>query len=222
MAGGRLPHAKPSTMAVSYNEIAGRSVERLGSLSDGVFAFAMTLLVLDLRLPAVEIVRSEHDLWRALAALAPNLLVYFLSFMTLGIFWVGQHTALSKLRHSDRNLTWIHLAFLLAVTLMPFSTKLLAAFITYRTAVIIYWFNILALGVTLYWSWQYSFGAELVKPDAPAGIDVAVRGRIAIAQGLYAFGAALCFVNTYLSIGFMIVAQLNYVLAPKLGILRRF
>lgn len=209
-------------MAVSYNEIAGRSVERLGSLSDGVFAFAMTLLVLDLRVPGTEVVHSEHDLWHALAALAPNLLVYLLSFMTLGIFWVGQHTALSKLAHSDRNLTWIHLAFLLAVTVMPFSTKLLAAFITYRTAIVIYWVNIVGLGATLYWGWHYAFAGRLIKSDAPAGMDAAVRGRIAIAQGLYAMGAALCFINTYLSIGFMIVAQLNYVFAPKLGILRRF
>ena len=209
-------------MAISYNEIAGRSVERLGSLSDGVFAFAMTLLVLDLRLPAVEAVHTERDLWLALRALAPNALAYLLSFMTLGIFWVGQHTALSKLERSDRNLTWIYLAFLLAVTLMPFSTKLLAAFITYRTSVIIYWLNILALGAGLYSSWNYAFRNELIKPGAPAGIESAVRGRVLIAQALYAIGAALCFINTYLSIGFMVVVQLNYVFAPRLGILRRF
>jgi uncharacterized membrane protein len=65
--------------------------------------------------------------WR-LGDLAPNLLTYLLSFMTLGIFWVGQHTQISKLKHSDRALTWIHLAFLLMVTLVPFITKLLAAF----------------------------------------------------------------------------------------------
>jgi uncharacterized membrane protein len=208
-------------MALSYNEIAGRSAERLGSLSDGVFAFAMTLLVLDLRVPALELVHSEHDLQHALARLAPNILTYVLSFMTLGIFWVGQHTELSKLKRSERSLTWIHLAFLLAVTMVPFSTKLLAAFITYRTAVIIYWLNILGLGVTLYWSWAYAFKSNLIREDAPAGLDVAVRRRIIVAQAMYAFGAALCFVNTYLSIGFIVLVQLNYVIAPRFGILRR-
>jgi uncharacterized membrane protein len=209
-------------VAISYSEIAGRSLERLASLSDGVFAFAMTLLVLDLRAPAVEAVHSEAGLRVALAALAPNLLTYFLSFMTLGIFWVGQHTQLSKIKHSERSLTWIHLVFLLMVTMVPFSTKLLAAFITYRTALVIYWLNILGLGAGLYWSWSYVRKSNLIKEDAPAGIDVAVRGRIIIAQALYALGASLCLVNTYVSIAFIVLVQLNYVFAPRLGLLRRF
>jgi uncharacterized membrane protein len=209
-------------VAISYNEIAGRSLERLASLSDGVFAFAMTLLVLDLRVPAAEVVHSEQGLRVALAALAPNLLTYFMSFMTLGIFWVGQHTQLSKLKYSERTLTWIHLVFLLMVTMVPFSTKLLAAFITYRTALVIYWLNILGLGATLYWGWSYVRKANLIKEEAPPGIDVAVRGRIIIAQALYAVGALLCLVNTYVSIGFIVLVQLNYVFAPRLGLLRRF
>ncbi|MGA8476272.1 MAG: TMEM175 family protein [Candidatus Cybelea sp.] len=208
-------------MALSYNEIAGRSVERLGSLSDGVFAFAMTLLVLDLRVPVLEGLHSEGALRHALAGLGPNLLTYLLSFMTLGIFWVGQHTQLSKLKHSERSLTWIHLAFLLTVTMVPFSTKLLAAFITYRTAVLIYWLNIVALGATVYWSWSYALKANLVKEEAPAGLAEAVRRRIFVAQALYAVGASLCFISTYLSIGFMILVQLNYVIAPRFWVLRR-
>ena len=73
---------------LSYNQIAGQSVERLAALSDGVFAVAMTLLVLDLRAPAAELVHSEQDLWRWLVALAPRLVMYLMSFMRLGIFWV--------------------------------------------------------------------------------------------------------------------------------------
>jgi uncharacterized membrane protein len=141
--------------------------------------------------------------------------------MTLGIFWVGQHTQLSKLKHSERSLTWIHLAFLLTVTMVPFSTKLLAAFITYRTAVLIYWLNIVALGATVYWSWSYALKANLVKEEAPAGLAEAVRRRIFVAQALYAVGASLCFISTYLSIGFMILVQLNYVIAPRFWVLRR-
>lgn len=204
-----------------YNQIAGRSVGRLAALSDGVFAFAMTLLVLDLRVPAAELVHSEHDLLRQLAALTPNVLTYFMSFMTLGMFWVGQQTQLNKVDHSDRDFAWLHLAFLLAVTMVPFSTKLLAAFIAYRTALLIYWLNILALGATLWLSWRYVRRAKLLKADAPSEVDPAIVRRIAIAQALYAFGAALCVFNTYVSIGFIILVQLNYVLAPKIGALRR-
>jgi Endosomal/lysosomal potassium channel TMEM175 len=95
-------------MAVSYNHIAGQSVERLAALSDGVFAVAMTLLVLDLRVPAMEAMHGERELWRALVALSPRLVMYMMSFMMLGIFWIGQQTQLNHLARSDRSLSWIH------------------------------------------------------------------------------------------------------------------
>ena len=82
-------------MAVSYDQPAGQGVERLAALSDGVFAVAMTLLVLDLRVPAMEAMHSERELWRAPVALSPRLVMYMMSFMTLGIFWIGQQTQLN-------------------------------------------------------------------------------------------------------------------------------
>ena len=129
-------------MRTLYNQIANQNLERLAALSDGLFAFAMTLLVLDLRVPAMEAIHSEHDLRSALVALAPRLLMYLMSFLTLGIFWNGQQTQLNYFERADRDLSWIHLAFLAGVTLMPFSTQLLAEFIQYRTALLVYWFNI--------------------------------------------------------------------------------
>jgi uncharacterized membrane protein len=59
-------------MPTTYNAIAGQSVERIAALSDGIFAVAMTLLVLDLKVPATEAVHSERDLWRALITLSPG------------------------------------------------------------------------------------------------------------------------------------------------------
>src|SRR5271169_2051086 len=129
-------------MTTAYNRIAGQNVERLAALSDGVFAFAMTLLVLDLHVPALEAVHSERDLWHGLTALSPRLIMYMMSFLTLGIFWVGQQTQLNHLERSSRSLTWMHILFLFAVTLIPFSTRLLAEFNTYRIALLSYWLNI--------------------------------------------------------------------------------
>jgi len=202
---------------LSYNQIAGQSVERLAALSDGVFAVAMTLLVLELRAPAAELIHSEHDLWRALVALAPRLVMYLMSFMTLGIFWVGQQTQLNHLQRSSRSLTWIHLAFLLVVTIIPFSTALLAEYTRYRVALGVYWANILLLGLTLFWSWVCALGSNLVKSDIPTHVSQAIKGRILIAQSWYALGALLCFFNPYWSIALIILVQLNYVIAPRLG-----
>lgn len=209
-------------MTLSYNDFAGRSAERLGSLSDGVFAFAMTLLVLDLRVPVADAIHSEQGLRHALLGLAPNALTWVMSFLTLGIFWVGQHTQLTQIKHSERSLTWIHLAFLLMVTLVPFSTELLAAFITYRTALFIYWLNIVGLGAGHYWSWAYVRRANLIKDDAPAGIPITMQNRIITAQSFYAAAVLLAFINTYLSIAVIILIQLNDIIAPRIGILRRF
>jgi uncharacterized membrane protein len=201
-------------MTLSYNRIAGHSVERLAALSDGVFAVAMTLLVLDLRVPAMEAVHNEHDLWRGLVALSPRLLMYMMSFMTLGIFWVGQPTQLNHLTRSDRSLSWIHILFLFMVSITPFSTTLLAEYPAYRTALLAYWVNVLLLGSTLYLSWVCALRTGLVKGDMPPEVSIAVKRRIVIAQSLYAFGALLCIVSTYWSIAFILLVQLNAAIAP--------
>jgi uncharacterized membrane protein len=208
-------------MSTVYNLIAGRSVERLAALSDGVFAVAMTLLVLDLHVPASRAIHTEFGLWGALVALAPSLITYFMSFLTLGIFWVGQQTQLNRFARGDRNLAWIHLGFLLAVSLMPFSTALLAAFSTYRLALVVYWLNVLLLGIVLFGSWRYAWRAGLVKDDTTVDMSAAVERRIVIAQALYGLGALLCIVSTYVSIAFIVLVQLNYVLAPRIRPLYR-
>jgi uncharacterized membrane protein len=198
-----------------YNRVAGQSVERIAALSDGFFAVAMTLLVLDLRVPAAEAVHSEHDLWHALLALAPRLIVFLMSVMTNGIFWVGQQTQLNHFARADRNLAWIHIAFLCAVSLTPFTTSLLAEFIHYRTALLVYWSNILLLGLTLYWSWSYAARNRLLTDDAAPEVHTAIVRRIVIAQTLYACGAALSFLGTYYAIAAIVLVQINYAIAPR-------
>jgi uncharacterized membrane protein len=202
-------------MPTTYNQIAGQSVERLAALSDGIFGVAMTLLLLELHVPARELIHNEGDLRRTLALLAPELLVYLMSFLTLGIFWVGQQTQLNHLERSERHFTWIHLTFLFCVTLMPFSTRLLAEFITYRTALIAYWLNILLLGAILFISWGRALRAGIVKSDMPPEVPAAICRRILIAQALYAAAALLCFLNTYWSIAAIVLLQLNYAIAPR-------
>jgi uncharacterized membrane protein len=186
-----------------------------------VFAVALTLLVLDLHAPAAELVHSEADLWRGLLALAPRLFVYVMSFMTLGIFWVGQQTQHNHIARGDRNLAWLHLVFLFAVTLMPFSTTLVAEFTEVRLAVVVYWLNILLLGALLWCSWRYVRHAGLISGEVDIEIACGIERRIVVAQALYALGALLCAVDTYLSLGFIALVQLNYVVAPRFGPLAR-
>ena len=189
-------------------------------ISDGIFSVGMTLLVLGIAVPAAEKVHNEADLWNAIVDLGPSLLTYAMSFLTLGIFWAGQHTQISRLERSDRYLTWIFLTFLLFVTLVPFSTALLAHFIDFKVAVLVYWFNIFCLGLALLWSLTYARRAGLLAPgDETLAAFYAMRRRIYIAQALYATAAALCMVSPYLSVALIVLIQLNYAVAPRIPIL---
>lgn len=201
-------------MRTNYDIFAGQSAERLAALSDGIFGVGMTLLVLDLRVPLTEVIHSEHGLLVGLTVILPQFVMYLMSFMTLGIFWVGQQTQINHLDRSDRHLTWISLAFLFAVTLVPFSTKLLAEFYTFRTALLAYWLNIVLLGIGLYSAWGYAYRHKLLKHGTPAAVPAAVCRRIIFAQSFYAVGAALCIWDTRLSIAAIVAVQLFYVLAP--------
>jgi uncharacterized membrane protein len=203
----------------TYNKIAGQSIERLAALSDGIFAVAMTLLVLDLHTPLHEAIHGDRELLHALALMGPQLLSYFMSFLTLGIFWNGQQAQLNQFSRGDRHLTWIHISFLFAVSIMPFSTKLLSEFIGSRTALLCYWFNILVMGATLLASWRYARKADLIEAGVKDLMNCAVERRIIVAQILYAIGAVFCFVNNYVSIAIIVLVQLNFALAPRLPLL---
>lgn len=202
-----------------YNQIAGGSRARLDAISDGIFAVGMTLLVLTLAVPTFEDVKKAGDLNLALANLLPNVVTYVMSFLTLGIFWVGQQTQLSQLERTDRDYTWIMLAFLLFVTLVPFSTGLLARFYESRLALIEYWLNILVLGAFILAAAEYAARAGLFR-DTKAVIGP-IRRRVYTAQALYAFATLLSIVDTRLSIGLIVLIQLNYAVAPRIRFLRR-
>jgi uncharacterized membrane protein len=222
------------TRRTSYHRIAAGSLDRLAALSDGVFAIVLTLLVLDLRVPADTLAHrveplwsagaltSEGALWRALGAVAPNLMAYLMSFLTLGMFYVGAQTLLNHLRRSDRNFTWLHLTFLLGVSLLPFSTALLAKFITFRIAIAIYWVNLLVLGLLLLAGVRYANAAGLLDVDREPRFQPTFERRILVPQVLYALAFALSVINTYLSLTVFVLAQLNSAIAPNIRPLNRF
>jgi uncharacterized membrane protein len=200
---------------LTFNRVSGRSPERIAGLSDALFAIAMTLLIIELSAPAAESVHNEGELWRGLLALSPRLLMYAISFMTLGIFWVGQQALLHQLERSDRHFTWINLAFLATIALFPFSTALMAEFLSYRVALGVYWLNILLTGIVLYAAILYAERAQLLKPGVVfTRAARMMRARIVLAQALYAMGAALCVINTSISIAIILLVQINYAVAP--------
>ena len=213
--------AQEETRGRAYNELAGSSLHRLNGISDGIFAVVMTLLVLGLAVPAAGEVAGEGDLVRHLGDLLPAIVTYFMSFLTLGIFWVGQQTQLTQVERANRNFTWIHLAFLLSVTLVPFTTQLLARFHWSRVALLLYWANILVMGFALLAGVEYGVRAGLFPKGAQGAIALLVRRRVYGAQALYLLAVLLCVFDTHWSIAVIVAIQLNFALAPPIPFLRR-
>ena len=141
-------------------------VTRLEAFSDGVFAIAITLLVLEIAVPAV----SEGDLLTAVIELWPSYLGYLISFTTIGAIWVG-HTAITHYLHAvDAGLLRLNLLLLLVVAFIPFPTGLLAENIeepaNERVAATIYGGTLLAASVVLSAVWRYALSAGLIDPES--------------------------------------------------------
>jgi uncharacterized membrane protein len=202
-------------MASIYNRIAAGDVSRIAALSDGVFAFAATLLIVDIHIPDPLAVHGEADLVAALTATAPLFLTWLMSLMTLGIFWVGQQTQLNRLARADRDLTWLYLVFLAVITLLPFTTRLLATFFAYRAAFVVYWANIALAGAALYATWRYAERAGLIN-EPSTELSRAVVRRIVIAQSLYALGLLAGLIDVEIGVALVFLVQLNYAIAPRL------
>ncbi len=200
-----------------YNVFAGHDLQRTKALADGVFSIAMTILVLELSIPILGTVHTEWDLWLLLLSLSPKLLIYFMSFMTLGIFWTGHSLQYTFITESDRHLNWLSIFLLMVIVLIPFSTALLGEYITFKLAIGVYWLNLLIFGIITYAHWHYACKMGFITQNIPdfKEIDKSIRNRVITAQIFYAVAALLCFISTYLSIAMIIVVQLNYTLAPS-------
>ena len=196
-------------------------LSRVKALTDGVFAIALTLIVLEIHLPPPENIHSESELAVALLGLAPRFLTYAVSFLTLTIFWFGQQAQHDLVAKMDRRLATLHLVFLGFIALLPFSTDLLAEFLAFRLAVAVYWLNMLALGIVLYSAWAYAGHNGLLTSEADATVRRRVRQRIVMAQIWWAIGAALSLVNPLLSLGVLLLIQLVYAVAPPWAWTRR-
>jgi uncharacterized membrane protein len=202
----------------SYNFFAGGEVGRIAALSDGLFAIAATILVLDFHTPEPADIHSEAGLLRTLMSSAPRLLPWALSLLSSASSGSASRRQLAR---SNRDLAWLHFVFLAVVTVLPFSTRLLADFLTYRSAFLIYWVNLFLLGACLYATWACAERAKLIREEAHGEVSRAVKRRIVVAQSLYAVGALVGLVNVTLGIAFILLVQLNYAIGPRLPILSR-
>lgn len=133
---------------------SGKDLDRIVFFSDAVFAIAITLLVLDIRVPDLPEDLVAEQLAASLLALWPKYLGYVISFLSIALFWNIHHNIFKDIRGYDRGLIWLNFLFLMFVAFLPFPTALLSEYGNNQLPVAIY-AGTLAIGrlllTTIYW-----------------------------------------------------------------------
>jgi uncharacterized membrane protein len=175
------------------------STSRLEAFSDGVFAVAITLLVLQFIGPEVQ----SGGLLRALLAQWPQLVTYVASFLTVGVLWVNHHTIFRGLHSIDRTIQFINLALLLAVVLVPYPTELLGRYLTSSqdgsVAAAFYGLvmTVMAVAYQALVAWALTH-PNLLRPQVNVRRVRTVIPRFGLGLVVYAMSIPLAFVSAWL------------------------
>ena len=188
------PDAHDTTLAAILRGENPTALERLIFFSDAVFAIAITLLALEIRLP-----EGAGALGDQILALAPNILAFILSFLVIGSYWVAHHRICQYLARYDTGLLWHNLLFLMGIALMPFTSGLIARHGDTTTAVAFYAATLTLAGAFLSAFWLHATRRGLALPDLPPRLIRAHTLRLLSAPTLFLSSIALAFVNPYLA-----------------------
>ena len=184
------------------------STSRLEMLTDGIFAIAMTLLVLEIHTPN----KSLGNFNSQLLELWPHIFGFALSFIILGMFWVAHQTEFKFIKKLDNTLIWLNIFYLLFVSLLPFSTALLGQFYFVQSPVIIYGLHLIVLVLLQYWTWRHAFSrGSLVKEDAPAGLDRLAKRLCYAAVTAYIAALVISFFSLPLTLLIYAIVPLPYI-----------
>jgi uncharacterized membrane protein len=136
---------------------------RLEALTDGIFGFAMTLLVVNFELPPPQAVESIPNL---LYYIRYDFLQYVIAFMILAILWVGQHQQYYCIKYIDNSMLWFGILSLMFVALMPFSTQLSDTYPAYHAAALFFSANLFIIGLIFIVQWRHAAsGHRLLEKD---------------------------------------------------------
>ena len=198
----RLRHRieKPVTDPLSTRAY-GLEKNRLEALIDGIFAVALTLLVLDIKLPDnVEIVTND-ELVARLVGLERHFVIYAISFVVIGMYWINHHIQFHFVMRTNRNLMWINLLYALLISFLPFSTDLIGDHKELVLPCVIYGITLLSLSATSYLNLQYiSRHPELASPELTQEVIGILDRRIAFFALVSLLSIAVAFYSTRLAL----------------------
>lgn len=189
---------------------------RVEAFSDGVFAIAITLLVLEIQVPEPGLTGHGSTLLPALLGLWPSYVGYLISFITIGIMWVNHHSMFMLIRGTDRYFLLLSVLFLMCIAFLPFPTALLAEYLSQpkgrQAAVAAYsaTFVLIALAYNAIW-WYAAHEGRLLEPKADTEAVRTISKRYMIGPIAYLASFALAFVNAWASLavhGFLVAFYL--------------
>ena len=184
----REPHRLAPTRGLHLN--------RVESLTDGVFAIAMTILIFDLK-GSVAGHGDSSALVAYLASITSNFVIYVVSFFLLGLFWFYYHKQLHRIVRTDDGLVWLNLCLLFTVTLVPYTAYLYGAYYGAQLASLIYCGNIFAVGLFQLWHWLHAARRDLLDPRVTKETQVGVTARSVVVLSCYALAFAIALIDQY-------------------------
>ncbi|HZT02155.1 MAG TPA: TMEM175 family protein [Steroidobacteraceae bacterium] len=184
------------------------STDRLEAFSDGIFAVAQTLLILDVRIPDSTTVALASQL----SKLLPHIYAFVLSFLIVMFYWTAHHVVFNVIVRSDRRLLWVNALHLLFVVFLPFSTGVLAEFPDAPLAVDIYGTNIILCSLSLIALWLYAARERLLSDELSAADVRTVGWRLAVNPIVCAAALCVAFISTMAAILLYLVTPVWYIL----------
>ena len=192
------------------------SANRLESLGDGIFSVAMTILVIELKIPTVH-GNSFEDLLHALYETRQELFCYFISFIVLGIMWFGHRMVFEYISRTNRYFIFLGVLFYMVVCLVPFSTRFLAANTLKWDAILMYGLNLSMCNLTLFAQWTYGIKRPTLHARIlPAEVRREATKLFLISPVLYAIAIAISFYIPLVSIIIYFITPILYLLPQKL------
>ena len=141
--------------------------KRLETLVDGIFAIAMTLLVLGLAVPVIGGPLSNTIVENSYSGLLSNFFAFILSFLLLAVFWNGHHRIFNQIKMINSTLLWINVIWLMFIVLVPFSASSLGQYGSYILPNVIFNINMLGIGIFLYLNSYYAIRKNFIKEMKP-------------------------------------------------------
>jgi uncharacterized membrane protein len=185
---------------------------RLETFSDGVFAIAATLLILDVHRASGSVAHGLVHAWPAYVA-------YAISFLTIGIIWVNHHTVMGQVGRVDRTFLFINVVFLMIVAFSPYPTRVLADTLRHgsHAGAFAYGltFTLMAISYGAMWFYAAS-GSRLLRPDADRRTVTGISRSFAPGSAVYALATLSSLLSAYLAVALFGAIAVFYVLESSL------